>query len=265
MKFKTNFLLNYLKKAPLSLAIERCFECEILSQQIFIHPVLDLGCGDGIFSYVLFNEQIDTGIDLNPKELENAKTHGMYNELILCSAEQIPKMPESFHTIFSNSTLEHIPNIENVLREVKRLLTKDGHFYVTVPTEFFEQYSTLNIVLNKLGIKKLSLRYRKFHNSFWRHYHAYSIDQWKDFFIQSGFKVKHSINYCPKSVVMLDDLLTLAALPSFLTKIICNRWFISNNLRNIMVKIYVKFIRIDFRIHKNFNKGGLVFFDLVKQ
>lgn len=265
MKFKTNFLLNYLKEAPLSLAIERCFECEILSQQIFIQPVLDLGCGDGIFSYILFDEPINTGIDLNPKELEKAKQYGMHQELISCSAEHIPKTHESFQTIFSNSTLEHIPNIENVLHEVKRLLTKDGHFYVTVPTEFFEQHSIVNILLNKLGMKKLSLRYRNFYNAFWKHYHAYSIDQWKELFTQCGFKVNNFVNYCPITIVMLEDLLTLSALPSFLVKRICNRWFISNTLRNIMAKLYVKFIKIDFRINNTLEKGGLVFFDLMKQ
>lgn len=265
MKFKTNFLLNYLKEAPLSLAIERCFECEILSQQIFIHPVLDLGCGDGIFSYVLFDEPIDTGIDLNPKALERANKYAMYKYLISCSAEQIPKTHESFQTIFSNSTLEHIPHIENVLREVKRLLAKDGHFYVTVPTEFFERYSILNVLLNKLGMKILSLRYRNFYNAFWRHYHAYPIDQWKELFTLCGFKVNHFVNYCPKSVVMLEDLLTLTALPSLLVKKIFNRWFISNHIRSMMVKIYVKFIRIDFRMNNTVEKGGLVFFDLMKE
>lgn len=265
MKFKTNFLLNYLKEAPLSLAIERCFECEILSQQIFTHPVLDLGCGDGIFSYVLFDEPIDTGIDLNPKALERAKKYAMHKDLISCSAEQIPKTYESFETIFSNSTLEHIQNIENVLREVKRLLAKDGHFYVTVPTEFFERYSIFNVLLNKLGMTKLSLRYRNFYNAFWRHYHAYPIDQWREIFTQYGFKVNHFVNYCPKSIVMLEDLFTLTALPCLLVKKIFNRWFIFNNLRSMMVKIYVKFLRIDFRMNHTLKKGGLVFFDLVKQ
>lgn len=265
MKFKTNYLLNYLKEAPLSLAIERCFECEILSQQIFTHPILDLGCGDGIFSHVLFNEQIDTGIDWNPKELHRAKHYGIHKELILCSAEQIPKTHQSFHTIFSNSTLEHIPNIENVLHEVKRLLTKDGHFYVTVPTEYFEQYSILNILLKKLGMKKLSLRYRRFYNSFWKHHHSYSMDQWKDLFIQCGFKVNNCVNYCPVTIVMLEDLLTLTALPSLMIKKICNRWFISYYIRSMMAKIYVKFLRIDFRMNNTGEKGGLVFFDLMKQ
>ena len=265
MKFKTNFLLNYLKEAPLSLAIERCFECEILSQQIFIQPVLDLGCGEGIFSYVLFDEQIDTGVDLNPKELENAKKYEMHKELISCSAEQIPKASESFHTIFSNSVLEHIPEIKGVLKEAERLLTKDGHFYVTVPTEYFEQYSIVNILLNKAGMTDLALRYRKFYNAFWRHYHYYSIDQWKELFIQSGFRVNQIINYCPKPIAMLDDLFTLSALPSWLIKKTCNRWFVSKNIRKIMAKIYVNIITIDFRINNNLQNGGLVFFDLTKE
>jgi ubiquinone/menaquinone biosynthesis C-methylase UbiE len=265
MKFKTDYLLNYLKEAPLSLAIIRCFECEILSGQSFNKPVLDLGCGDGIFSWVLFDEQIETGIDLNPKELENAEKYGMHKELILCSAEQIPKASEYFHTIFGNSVLEHIPDIKGVLKEVKRLLAKDGHFYVTVPTDFSEQYSIVNVLLIKLRMKKYSLRYRKFHNSFWKHYHCCSIDQWEELFVESGFKLKQTINYYPKSIAMLDDLFILSAFPSWLTKKICNRWFILKNIRKMIVKIYVKFITIDFRINNSLQNGGLVFFDLTKE
>ena len=54
MRFKDNFLLNYLKKAPVPLAVERSLECEILSRQEFVRPILDIGCGEGIFASVLF-------------------------------------------------------------------------------------------------------------------------------------------------------------------------------------------------------------------
>jgi len=63
MKFKSDFLYNYLKQAPISLAIERSFECEILSKQKFQRPILDIGCGEGLFALILFDEKINVGID----------------------------------------------------------------------------------------------------------------------------------------------------------------------------------------------------------
>ena len=63
MKFKNNFLYNYLKEAPVALSVERSLECEILSNQEFKYPILDLGCGEGVFANMLFDEKIDVGID----------------------------------------------------------------------------------------------------------------------------------------------------------------------------------------------------------
>ena len=59
-----NFRKDFLKK-PLPSAIEQTLECQILSSKTLEHPMLDLGCGDGIFAYVLFDEKNDIGIDHN--------------------------------------------------------------------------------------------------------------------------------------------------------------------------------------------------------
>ena len=41
---------NYLCEAPLALATERYFECLIFFKKKFQPPILDLGCGEGIFA-----------------------------------------------------------------------------------------------------------------------------------------------------------------------------------------------------------------------
>src|SRR4051812_12209599 len=98
MRFKNNFLANYLTRAPAPLALERAFECEILSKQKFTHPILDIGCGEGLLAYILFDEEVDVGIDPNAKELERAKAFGIYNELIQCFGDNVPKASNSFKT-----------------------------------------------------------------------------------------------------------------------------------------------------------------------
>jgi len=40
MRFKENFLKNYLNEATIPLAYERAFECEILSSQEYLRPML---------------------------------------------------------------------------------------------------------------------------------------------------------------------------------------------------------------------------------
>ena len=80
--FRSDFLANYTACAPLALAFERTLECRILSQQRFERPILDLGCGDGLFARVLFAEPIDTGVDPSEQELRKADRTGLYQELI---------------------------------------------------------------------------------------------------------------------------------------------------------------------------------------
>src|SRR2546428_6343193 len=117
----------------------RSLECRIYSGLVFERPILDIGCGDGVHAKVLFAEKIDTGIDPNERELERAAELGAYVELIACRGDAIPKPDWAYRTIFSNSVLEHIPDLRPVLKEAHRLLMPGGRFYFTVPSPNFER------------------------------------------------------------------------------------------------------------------------------
>ena len=100
--FKKHFGLNYLSHAPLSLAFERIIECNIMKDQVFVPPVLDIGCGEGLLATILFDSPIDLGIDPNDRELMRAEKVEAYRMLIKCTGDNIPEPDNSFNTIFSN-------------------------------------------------------------------------------------------------------------------------------------------------------------------
>lgn len=264
MKFKDNFFVNYLKEAPLSLAVERTLECEILSRQEFNRPVLDLGCGDGIFAYILFNEEIDAGIDPNEKELKSAKEYGMYKELIKCYGDNIPKKSNSFNTIFSNSVLEHIPEISLVLREVHRLLSPQGKLYITVPNNLFDNYSVMFQLLSALRLSYLAERYRLFFNKFWKHYHFYNIEGWSGIFQKNGFEILEVRTYADKKVCLLNDMLAPFAIISFIVKKIFGRWFLFKKIRSLYAPLLFKIFNTAIKTNSRKEKSGLLFFCLKK-
>ena len=264
MRFKDNFLLNYLKKAPVSLAVERSLECEILSKQEFVRPILDIGCGEGIFASVLFGEKIELGIDPSKSGIKRAKECGMYQEAIACCGSRIPKETASFNTILSNSALEHIPDIEPVLREANRLLSPQGRFYITVPAKLYDKYNIAYQLLAFLRLFGLAERYRLFFNKFWEHYHFYDCEGWIELFRKTGFKVIKSHEYCRKSTCLLDDAFIPFSFPSFLTKKIFNRWFLLERVREICA-YFLYFIFKGIVQEKNIQKGGLIFFALEKE
>lgn len=265
MKFKNNFLFNHLKNAPATLAIERSLECEILSKQDFTRPILDLGCGDGLFTFILFDEKIDLGIDSNGRELRRAREYGMYRELIRCHGNNIPKDSGSFNTIFSNSVLEHVPEFKSVLDEVYRLLAPGGRFYVTVPTDMFDKYSILYQSLSLLRLNNLTERYRKFFNKFWRQFHHHKKEDWKKIFIDSGFEVVNFKEYDSKVICLVNDFLAPFASLSFIAKKIINRWIISPRLRTVYIYPFYLIARDMIRRYKGRNKGGIIFFYLKKE
>jgi len=265
MEFKKDFFANYLKFAPVSLALERSLECEIYSKQVFEHPVLDLGCGDGLFAFILFDDKVDTGIDPNPREVKRATQYAIYSEQINCLGDKIRKPDGSYETIYSNSVLEHIPDLEPVLKEVHRLLSAGGNFYVTVPTHLFQTYTVGSRFLTALGLSRLAIKYERFYNSFWSQIHCYTPAVWSDLFERNRFKVVNVIEYGSKKTSLIYGLFIPLAFWGWLIKKLFNRWTLVPTWRKICTWPIYTIIRRGFFIDAiGISKGGLVFIKLVK-
>lgn len=104
---------------------------------------LDLGCGDGILTDILFARIGKTpdlvGIDPDPLETAAAEQYGFYRRIHTCGGAAIPEAEGTFDYVFSNSVLEHIPDLEPVIAEVGRVLKRGGRFFFTVPCPGFHE------------------------------------------------------------------------------------------------------------------------------
>ena len=112
--------------------------------------ILDVGCGDGLFAKILFEKatgQIDTGIDFDIVELEKAKKTGMYKRLVNCSITDMPLQDNCYDTIFSNSVLEHIPNLDRAISEIGRILKPEGKLIFTVPSQYLSEHLFFSALL----------------------------------------------------------------------------------------------------------------------
>lgn len=101
---------------------------------------LDLGCGDGrltriVLDIVGFRHLV--GLDIDEMETRQALVHSFYDAIHTTNGGAIPENSESFDFVYSNSVLEHIPDLDPVLAEVGRVLKPGGKFIFTVPAPGF--------------------------------------------------------------------------------------------------------------------------------
>lgn len=200
---------------------------------------MDLGCGDGIAAKVVFDKKIDYGLDNNPLAVEWAKKSSAYKKVILADASEIPLEDNIVDLVFSNCSLEHMKDLDSVLKEVFRILAKDGLFVFTVPSHYFKNYS----VFSFLNLKWLAKIYGRLRNKKYQHYHSYSLKEWSRVLEKFGFKVIDGYYYLDKATLEFWDFLLILYVPLYLL-IKLNQKF-SNWIYETLFRkrIYKKFLK----------------------
>lgn len=213
-------LERYLQEAPVSIGLIRAIECEHIRRLNLSGRILDIGCGDGLFSEILFEgKEIDlVGMDFDARELKLAGHRGLYQDRIAASAHNQPFPDESFDHILSNSVLEHIPNPALVLSEITRLLKPGGKMIITVPSPNLEHFFFYTILLRTLGMPGLGKRYADFKNTSWNHHNVWPLEQWTGFLIGHGLEIEIAQNILSKGVTIIGDIMLPFAVPSVLMK-----------------------------------------------
>ena len=80
----------------------RATEAYIWSKQKIKSPVLDIGCGDGRISKLLFQgrKKIDVGLDVDSQEVKNARKTRLYKKVVLANASKLPFKDKNFNFQF---------------------------------------------------------------------------------------------------------------------------------------------------------------------
>jgi len=214
------YLRAYLRVAPVSIAIHRAVEAGHLAQVPLEWPLLDLGCGFGEFGSLFFEKPADVGIDVNRKDLERAVRKGAYRSLGQADARRLPFSSDSFATIISVSTLEHIPRVEDVLAEAFRVLRRDGMFLFTVPSAQFSRTLAVPRLLSALHVASLGRAYARVVNSLLSHVNLWSAEEWRACAEGIGFHIECCREIVSPRVTLIWDLGLAFALPERFWRIV---------------------------------------------
>ena len=184
-----------------------CNSTEIYSQEFYYHlykyvikknlinidNFLDYGCGDGRVTQI-FGEKLKLekkyifGVDLEQDEYQWNRRNLKFNFQTIKEDKPLPFKSNSFSLILCNMVLHHIPNLNFVLQELRRILKKDGILiirehdlftygdYMLTDIEHFKFDFVYKNISLKNTIKQLAIT------------NYYNYLEWDYILLQHGFK-----------------------------------------------------------------------------
>jgi ubiquinone/menaquinone biosynthesis C-methylase UbiE len=156
----------------------------------FGQSLLDVGCGDGSFLSTLNDAGLQlAGIDISEKMIQCCRRNlPPAIDLKIGDAENLPWANEYFNTIVCINSFHHYPNPNRALKEMKRVLKKNGRIYIADP----QLPGIARIVVNT------SLKFLKTGDV-----RIYSPKAWRKLLVGSGFRDVQlkSINFTSTIIV----------------------------------------------------------------
>jgi ubiquinone/menaquinone biosynthesis C-methylase UbiE len=232
---KKDYLWLHLKELPYFRSILRAVEASYYPGFALESPILDVGCGDGHFAQIAFDEKIDVGLDPGEGPIREAKQRNVYRSLARADAGKMPYLDNYFASAISNSVLEHIPHVEQTLAEVARVLRKGGAFVFCVPNDRFTQNLSVARFFDRLKLGSLAAAYRAFFNRISRHQHTDPLPVWEKRIREAGFELVRHWSYFSPAALRALEWGHYFGLPSLATRALTGRWILAPTRWNLAI------------------------------
>lgn len=236
-----DYLARYLAVAPISLALERSIECRMLSTALLPEPLLDIGCGDGLFASVFYDRPRAVGVDQNVEALRRASRG--YRFRIAADASALPFADGSFASVLSNSTLEHTRSLDAILLEVARVLVARGRFVLTVPTPGYQRAFLYSQLARAVGWSAGAVWYERFVNHVFAHREVHEVDGWRERLSHAGLTVVEVRPYLSRLTITLDDFFYPSAAISRMSDRLLGHYFLFPALRRLSAPLLAAMLR----------------------
>jgi len=226
MKDKDYLWLN-LRDLPYFRAMLRAVEAQFYQSYELPAPTLDLGCGDGHFASIAFERKLEVGLDSWSGPIHEAARAGSYLSLVQAEGGRMPFPGEHFASAISNSVLEHIPQVQVVLADLRRVLVPGAPFLFCVPNPRYLSELSVPAMLGRIGLGGAGRAYTGWFQRMSRVEHAVWPDDWQKWLEEAGFRLEKWWHYfSPQALRMLEWGHYFGA-PTLLPHAISKRWIIA--------------------------------------
>ncbi len=114
--------------------ITKAFELAFFRGSPLREPTLELGTGDGYFTKCLYDsqsEKVTIASDLTGSTLLQAEKYSFWRKLAIIDASEVPLPSNSLSTVIMNNLIHHLPDRNETLKEMYRILRPGGMFIFT--------------------------------------------------------------------------------------------------------------------------------------
>lgn len=178
--------------------------------------IIDVGCGDGFYLYLLSNLPIKldlVGFDYDQTVLTNARKNLGSKKIKLVSgtATEMPFQNNSFNKAIMTEVLEHIDDDQKALKEVYRMLIPKGILLLTVPSYHFPfLWDPINWILQNIFNTHISGT--GFFAGIWaRHIRLYKKNELEKLIKKTGFIIDQIEELTTRTLPFNHHLVNLVA------------------------------------------------------
>ncbi len=168
---------------------------ELIKPYLDGKKVLEVGCGRGYLTALMSRSASVAAFDISKGSLEYARELGNLDSNVFSfqgNVYSIPFEAETFDIVVATEVLEHLPGLDKAMKEIHRVLKKDGTVVASVPNTIMYFYPVvLLFYLRKVSSCKrlLKLIKRQTDASPDQYHRPFLPRQFRNLFEKNGFEV----------------------------------------------------------------------------